>query len=1578
MEPAVTSTAFVGYILGKVDNSSTAWQRAYESLRLHPTQLSCLIVGGSERRRFINCFNRQAERLIHFIKHIPQHSGSSSRRETAPAIEKQKIIADIITGHLISDLLSPSFSQLWDKDSLFELVISTLKFAHAEHLRHIADQLVQCPTLLAKLISSEQSRQLVRPWIRILSTQEPNTSTLEAWTNIIAQCCSTCPCHRGLEAILAQWAQVQLVRASLKEVGFTLQGSEVHNQARATVSHEVREALNGLLVHAKGKLYTGPITVATLRYIELEVTTSILSKLCDLMPCRRCFAHARSGSFSSSYKGETLSVAPSTAKTWMAQDMESDEQGLEDVLFNQGIGLWKVVLSAQALRDLQSSKSNGLFHIVWGKLKDLSTGDWIRKSVAQPFDMSTESPTPKVRLFIAPYGAGEILWQVDYGYDSRVHSSSQIVKVWRIGTSQEIGHAATVVVRTQCQWSGEHVARCKKNELDKNLRIKIPALFAEDLKQSEPEGGLEDSGELTSLNLLISNKFHALTNKVFDNILYGEQYAAFPYDPNAKEVEIIKHFETAAFILGRSGTGKTTCLLYKLLSRHIASRVDATESREHCQILVTRSKELAKKLQVELEELIKAQLPAPKEVVKEKWDGTSEETDKTLFGLSRYRAPLVCTFAHFLRLVENTIMENDRENYAIPIRNRIVDFVDFRFFKRVYWPKLAYQGSVGLYLDAGMVFSEIMGVIKGSASSRNGLKPLSREAYISRSPNLAPVFPTPDGRRLLFNLYRQYEDRKLQRGDGDAIDRMINILNGVKRYNLDERLKEVIQEIYVDEVQDQRPLELELMLHLVRSPRGVHFGERQDFHLLYSDVNTRAAGDSAQCISNDSAFRFDNVKALFFDHYAKTEYELSKPTLFALSRNFRSQQGILAFSSFIMSLLWKGFPTMVDKLDPEIGEKRGPKPIIFVGAGVTDLLVEVSSLTYVENDNSSSSATEGSTKQVVVVRDDETQSSLQELLGNKRMVYTILETKGMEYDDVFIYNFFQSSPCLKTMYTLQELLFDNVNEAYAEKNMTMCSELKNLYVAATRPRNRLWLLESSPTSVIDILTGLSRPLVEIKYLDPYSLSQVANTLRPNSGTTVEDWHRAGNQNMENCLYDRALQCYRNAGDQENVDLAQAYIHQNDGREQRACGIQGFRKTFIEAARLFEKLKKFTQCIECFEAAGEYVKAAHVCSGQGHHERAAELFAKAGALYVEDAAKEYYKAGLPKQALCHLYDNGRYESVIKGLTAHMKEVDDDTRKRLATGCNQYIRRPGMKISDNTKEKAFNLFCTDKEKQKYLETHNHDTELIEFRASRGEFHSAIWHLVQKGNLELVLKESLLTHKNRPWPSNVDEFLEEIYWVLKTRSLFEALAPGNDVPESIFTTEEAFKSLPWAKRWHEQINTCRGVLENAVFPSTELRHPSTVEFVSGLILAKTDYFIAKATTLPQLQYMLEYLQSYVEFLKPLANNGLPTFSELTICWVLGRIKEPWGPEIIYSCSPSLDWAVKQRVYTEAEMPQILVQAHKYLSSLVPIATDKILAKASGTSVLKPPNPCQKCASQGEIAVVEAASGPQGSVLL
>ena len=63
-----------------------------------------------------------------------------------------------------------------------------------------------------------------------------------------------------------------------------------------------------------------------------------------------------------------------------------------------------------------------------------------------------------------------------------------------------------------------------------------------------------------------------MSGKVLERLLANPYAVEFPFDISMEEMEIIKYSNTAAFILGRSGTGKTTCLLFKLLCRNIARR----------------------------------------------------------------------------------------------------------------------------------------------------------------------------------------------------------------------------------------------------------------------------------------------------------------------------------------------------------------------------------------------------------------------------------------------------------------------------------------------------------------------------------------------------------------------------------------------------------------------------------------------------------------------------------------------------------------------------------------------------------------------------------------------------------------------------------------------------------------------------------------------------------------------------------------------------------------------------------------------------------------------------------------------
>ena len=58
---------------------------------------------------------------------------------------------------------------------------------------------------------------------------------------------------------------------------------------------------------------------------------------------------------------------------------------------------------------------------------------------------------------------------------------------------------------------------------------------------------------------------------------------------------------------------------------------------------------------------------------------------------------------------------------------------------------------------------------------------------------------------------------------------------------------------------------------------------------------------------------------------------------------------------------------------------------------------------------------------VILVRDEETCDKLQAELGRSSLVLTILESKGMEFEDVFLYDFLSTSPYSHKLNILEEL-----------------------------------------------------------------------------------------------------------------------------------------------------------------------------------------------------------------------------------------------------------------------------------------------------------------------------------------------------------------------------------------------------------------------------------------------------------------------------------------------------------------------------------------------------------------------------
>jgi hypothetical protein len=95
---------------------------------------------------------------------------------------------------------------------------------------------------------------------------------------------------------------------------------------------------------------------------------------------------------------------------------------------------------------------------------------------------------------------------------------------------------------------------------------------------------------------------------------------------------------------------------------------------------------------------------------------------------------------------------------------------------------------------------------------------------------------------------------------------------------------------------------------------------------------------------------------------------------------------------------------------------------------------------------------------VILVRDEQTRRELQEAINGSAIVLTILQSKGMEFEDVYLYNFFSSNPYGLNFKILEELLIKqhhppgmsallsvahcafSLTHLYSDCNKTTCSK----------------------------------------------------------------------------------------------------------------------------------------------------------------------------------------------------------------------------------------------------------------------------------------------------------------------------------------------------------------------------------------------------------------------------------------------------------------------------------------------------------------------------------------------------------
>lgn len=329
--------------------------------------------------------------------------------------------------------------------------------------------------------------------------------------------------------------------------------------------------------------------------------------------------------------------------------------------------------------------------------------------------------------------------------------------------------------------------------------------------------------------------------------------------------------------------------------------------------------------------------------------------------------------------------ESDSEDEPAPKR-KIIEITANEFSYEI-WPKIS-KYCTDSRVDPILIWTEFESFIEGSAQAlKNPTGFLSENEYCSKiGVKQAPNFSLK--REEVYKLFTEY--KRLIKHKGEITKQRFD--NGEFIWSLNERLEKKglqnipwsIHELYIDEAQDFTQAELLVILKCCRYPN-----------------RSFLAGDTAQTIIKGISFRFEDLKSLFRD-LKIPGVKCEVPILRTLSINHRSHSSITKLATSLTDLLKEYFPHSFDIIADDRSNICGPKPLFICSKKLLE--------NFLLPRESSGSSIEFGADQVVIARDssEEGKPKLPQFLDE--IVLNPQECKGLEFNDVLLYNFFTDTP----------------------------------------------------------------------------------------------------------------------------------------------------------------------------------------------------------------------------------------------------------------------------------------------------------------------------------------------------------------------------------------------------------------------------------------------------------------------------------------------------------------------------------------------------------------------------------------
>ncbi|NEP77285.1 MAG: tetratricopeptide repeat protein [Okeania sp. SIO3B3] len=419
-----------------------------------------------------------------------------------------------------------------------------------------------------------------------------------------------------------------------------------------------------------------------------------------------------------------------------------------------------------------------------------------------------------------------------------------------------------------------------------------------------------------------------------------------------------------------------------------------------------------------------------------------------------------------------------------------------------------------------LVWEEIRSIIKGKQLAITE-DILSEKAYEEISKN-SMIYLDERHRREIYKIARWYQTKLQKEKLYDEIDLVRKVLKLIEN-NYSEKYDLIV----CDEVQDLTEIQLELLFKLV-NPNG----------------NLFFAGDSYQMIS-PSGFQWEKLKDKFYPHR-----KVDRQTL---KFNFRSVGSLVNLANQLLKLRSRYLAEPTESYSTTNSSKGQLARTI--SADYQTLIKTLKETSLYPGD-------------AILVRQESEKEKIRAELKSS-FVFTIEEIKGLEFDTVFLVEFFQPTKKLWAKVIRGSLLKEKEKPAFQ-------LELNLLYVAITRASRILNIWESQ----------LSTLWQEPEFQDLFQsiIPELVRSDRVNPSS--ETWRKQGEYYLKAGFYQQAKECFIKSGDLTLEKQAQAKLLIQKQAYEEAAKIFVELREWQEAALLFEKLKKWQEAAKCWGKIGE--------------------------------------------------------------------------------------------------------------------------------------------------------------------------------------------------------------------------------------------------------------------------------------------------------------------------------------------------------------------------------------------------------